>query len=70
MEWYTYLKDCTPGRVFNHYKGGLYEFICLAEVEPDVEPMVVYKSVAFGTYKVTPISRFFGKIDNGEPRFI
>ena len=70
MEWLVYLKDCIPYTLFRHYKGGIYEFITLANLEGTDEPIIVYKSVAFGTVKAQPITRFFGKTDTDEHRFI
>lgn len=70
MEWYKYLERCIPYTTFTHYKGGLYEFVTLANLEGEEEPIVVYKSVSFGTHKAQKISRFFGETENGERRFI
>jgi hypothetical protein len=46
----------TPGLIYQHYKGGLYEVIMLAQHTETNEPMVVYKSLLFGTNYVRPLS--------------
>lgn len=57
--WTTYPKI---GKQYQHYKGGLYEIITLAEHSETKEPMVVYKSILFGTVYVRPLSMWFDKI--------
>lgn len=52
------------GGVYKHYKGGKYKVITLATHSETNEPMVVYKSMLFGSYHVRPLSMWF---DNVEP---
>ncbi len=47
---------------FRHYKGGLYELVCVATLESDLSPMIVYKA-ANGTLWVRPESVFFEMVD-------
>lgn len=46
---------------FRHYKGGMYELVCVATLESDLSPMIVYKA-ANGTLWVRPESVFFEQI--------
>ena len=43
---------------YRHYKGGLYEFVCIATLESDLSPMVVYRA-ADGSTWIRPESVFF-----------
>lgn len=59
---------------FKHYKGGEYEFVCLAfrdtgvsaqfvdgeTAGPVIEPMVVYRALMDDTVWVRPAKEFFG----------
>jgi hypothetical protein len=57
---------------FKHYKGGEYEFVCLAFrdtgtpsdplMAPVIEPMVVYRRIVDGTTWVRPAAEFFGPV--------
>jgi hypothetical protein len=58
-----------PGRLYKHYKGGLYEFLFLAKNTETDEIMVVYKSVLFGTNYVRPLSEWDKKTEDGDIRF-
>jgi hypothetical protein len=57
---------------YRHYKGGLYEIICTANLESDRSvQMMVYKSED-GTVWTRPASEFFEQVnDKGQkiPRF-
>jgi hypothetical protein len=44
-----------PGQKYKHYKGGTYEVITLATHTESSEPMVVYKSLLFGSIYVRPL---------------
>ncbi len=60
-----------PAVRYRHYKGGLYELVCMATLEADLSPMVVYRN-AEGSAWVRPASVFFETVDvDGEqvPRF-
>jgi hypothetical protein len=45
-----------PGWRYRHYKGGLYEFLFMSTHTETGEPMVVYRSLLFGTYFSRPLS--------------
>lgn len=38
-----------PGERYQHYKGGVYEVICLANHTDTRESLVIYKSLSFGS---------------------
>lgn len=44
--------------VYQHYKGGRYNIVCLARRESDLEPMVVYVSVSGGDKYVRTLKEF------------
>lgn len=56
---------------YRHYKGGLYELVCMATLEADLSPMVVYRA-ADGAVWTRPAAVFFETvaIDGcAQPRF-
>lgn len=56
---------------FRHYKGGLYELVCIATLESDLSEMIVYRA-ANGTIWTRPKDIFFELVDvDGQqvPRF-
>jgi len=53
-----------PGQKYRHYKGGLYEVISMATHSETSEPLVVYKSVLFGSVYARPLSMWFEKISS------
>lgn len=59
-------------RKFRHYKGGIYEFICIATHSETDEKLVIYKATYNGFIAARPYDMFFEKIVvNGKsiPRF-
>lgn len=52
------------GKTYKHYKGGLYSVITMATHTETNEPMVVYKSLLFGSIYVRPLNMWFDKIDD------
>lgn len=48
-----------PGRVYLHYKGGLYEVLHLATSSVDESDQVVYKSLHYGSYHTRPLTEWF-----------
>ncbi|MFL6707116.1 MAG: DUF1653 domain-containing protein [Massilia sp.] len=56
---------------YRHYKGGLYELVCMATLESDLSEMVVYRA-ADGSIWTRPATVFFELIDvdgQRQPRF-
>lgn len=51
------------GKTYKHYKGGLYSVITMATHTETNEPMVVYKSLLFGSIYVRPLEMWFDKVD-------
>ena len=66
-------KAFKPG-IYQHFKGGLYEAICVGRSsEARSEEFVVYKSLDKGYIWIRPIEMFFEDVDKAEykgPRFI
>jgi len=58
-----------PGRIYKHYKGGLYEFLFLAKNTETDEIMAVYRSVLFGTNYARPLSEWNKETEDGDIRF-
>jgi len=57
-----------PGKLYKHYKGGLYEVLLLAKHSENDEMLVIYRSVQFGTHYARPISSWQESV-NSNPRF-
>ncbi len=56
---------------YRHYKGGLYELVCMATLEADLSEMVVYRA-ADGSIWTRPKDVFFQLVEvDGQlmPRF-
>lgn len=49
-------------QTFRHYKGGLYELVCVATLESDLSDMIVYRA-ADGSIWTRPSAVFFELID-------
>ena len=45
-----------PGERWQHYKGGVYEIITLANHSETQEALVIYKSIPFGSVYARPLS--------------
>ena len=64
-----------PFQRYRHYKGGTYEIITMASNASDRSPMVVYRSVDFGSIYVRPLSEWEETVSDSErgvyqvPRF-
>lgn len=65
----TYKIYPEPGRLYRHYKGGVYEFLFLAPHSETGEVLVIYKSVLYGSYHARPLDVWNSKLDNGDYRF-
>ncbi|HEY0490841.1 MAG TPA: DUF1653 domain-containing protein [Telluria sp.] len=56
---------------YRHYKGGLYELVCIATLESDLSEMIVYRA-ADGSIWTRPREVFFELVEAGGqqvPRF-
>ena len=51
------------GGTYKHYKGGLYKVITMAEHSETNEPMVIYKSLLFGSVYARPLSSWDERVD-------
>ena len=49
---------------YRHYKGGLYELVCIATLESDLSEMIVYRA-ADGSIWTRPKEVFFELVDVG-----
>ena len=47
---------------FRHYKGGLYELVCVAKLESDLSDMIVYRA-ADGSIWTRPRDVFFELVE-------
>ena len=56
-----------PGEKYQHYKGGQYEIICMCNHTDTNEPLVIYKSISFGSQYARPFSEWFNEV---KPRII
>ena len=52
------------GRKYRHYKGGLYEVITMATQTETQEPLVIYRSILFGSIYARPLSMWFDRVIN------
>lgn len=50
------------GRLYRHYKGGLYEMMGAATLESDLSAMIVYRS-ADGALWIRPRAVFFEQVE-------
>lgn len=60
--------DLKPGTLFRHYKGGLYEVVCVSVAEDTLESLVTYRSLEHG-YLWTRTLRNWSETVCGQPRF-
>jgi len=60
-----------PGIIYQHYKGGLYEPMCVAKHTTTGEKMVIYKSHTEGTIYARPLKEWYEKVkvDINVPNF-
>lgn len=62
-------RDIVPGNVWQHYKGGRYEIVCVAKIEANLEECVVYRSLTDHGAWVRSKSGFLEKLPTGGWRF-
>jgi len=53
-----YIHYPLPEEKYQHYKGGKYEVICLANHTDNNEPLVIYKSLSFGSTYARPLKEW------------
>jgi hypothetical protein len=51
------------GDKYQHYRGGFYEVITLATHSETQEPLVIYKSLLFGSVYARPLSMWFDWVE-------
>ena len=61
-----FIKYPLPGEKYQHYKGGRYEVICSANHTDNNEPLVIYKSLSFGSTYARPLNEWIEVVDNKE----
>jgi hypothetical protein len=59
-----YIHYPLPGEKYQHYKGGTYEVICLANHTDNNEALVIYKSLSFGSTHARPLKEWIEIIGN------
>jgi hypothetical protein len=60
--------DIAGGQVWRHYRGGIYKVLCLAKIEADETPVVVYMSPETKQAWVRPVTEWLETVD-GVSRF-
>ena len=51
-----------PGEKYQHYKGGQYEVICMCNHTDTNEPLVVYRSISFGSQYARPLNEWHDEV--------
>ena len=51
-----------PGEKYQHYKGGQYEIICMCNHTETNEPLVIYRSLSFGSQYARPFSEWYEQV--------
>ena len=52
-----------PKEKYQHYKGGQYEVICMCNHTETNEPLVIYKSLSFGSQYARPFSEWYDEVE-------
>lgn len=50
------------GKIYQHYKGGLYRVLTLTTHTERKETLVIYQSIGFGSIYARPLEMWFDKI--------
>lgn len=61
-----------PGELWQHYKGGVYKVITLANHSETKEALVIYQSIPFGSIYARPLIMWHEPCETSEgpqPRF-
>lgn len=51
------------GKLYRHYKGGLYKVITLCKHSETDECLVIYRSIHFGSVHARPLKMWFEEIE-------
>ena len=51
------------GEKYKHYKGGEYKVITMATHTESNEPLVIYKSMLFGSIYARPLNMWFEEVE-------
>ena len=51
-----------PNEKYQHYKGGQYQVICMCNHTDTNEPLVIYKSLSFGSQYARPFSEWYNEV--------
>lgn len=62
----TFIQYPEVGGRYRHYKGGLYDVITMATHSETNEPLIIYKSVLFGSVHARPLSMWFETVQTTE----
>jgi hypothetical protein len=65
-----FIKYPIPNKLYQHYKGGVYEFLFMAPHTETGEKMVIYKSILYGSYHARPLDSWNSKTTDGLDRFV
>jgi hypothetical protein len=55
------------GGIYQHYKGGKYEVLTMANHSESGEALVIYKSLLFGSIYARPLSMWFDVVEEARP---
>jgi len=55
------------GGIYQHYKGGKYEVLTMANHSETGEALVLYKSLLFGSIYARPLSMWFDVVVEAKP---
>lgn len=55
---------------YQHYKGGKYQVITLAQHTETKEILVIYQSIHFGSFYARPLSSWDEKTSDDKDRFV
>jgi hypothetical protein len=60
-----------PKETWQHYKGGQYEIVCMCNHTDTNEPLVIYKSLSFGSTYARPFSEWNDVVKDmdGQPSY-
>ena len=52
-----------PRQIYEHYKGGKYEVVCMCNHTETNEELVIYRSLSFGGFHARPYSEWFEEVE-------